>query len=187
MTQKILLIDLAHEADSIFKYEFVYPIADALRRAEAQPEIAHFTEISDDLLACYDKTILCGTALKDNTFADFIESFSWIKQWNRPILGICAGMQVISSVFGGRIVPRQIIGLEKIRIVLETPLLGMPREIEGYHLHNCGVTLPEGFDVIAGTSDSVDAFRHRSRSIYGIIFHPEVRNRWILGRFVDLQ
>lgn len=186
MTQKVLLVDLCHEEDSLSKYEFVYPVADTLKRAEAQAKIVHFTEISDDLLTCSDKTILCGTALKDNAYADCLESFSWIKQWKRPVLGICAGMQVIGAVSGGRIVPRPAIGLEKINIVLETPLLGVPREIEGYHLHNYGVTLPEGFQIVAGMRDSIDAFRHCSRPIYGIIFHPEVRNRWILKKFIDL-
>jgi GMP synthase (glutamine-hydrolysing) len=40
---------------------------------------------------------------------------------------------------------------------------------------------------VAGTTEVVEAFKHRERSIYGIIFHPEVRNRWILERFAGLQ
>ncbi|MGA9097614.1 MAG: hypothetical protein WB392_01635 [Methanotrichaceae archaeon] len=187
MTQKVLLVDLCHEVDSLSKYEFVYPIADTLKRAGAQPKIVHFTVVSDDMLASSDKTILCGTALKDNTYVDYLESFSWIKQWERPVLGICAGMQVIGSIFGGRIIPRPAIGLEKINIILETPLLGKPREIEGYHLHNYGVTLPDEFQMVAGMPDSIDAFRHSTRPIYGIIFHPEVRNRWVLKKFIDFK
>ncbi|MFB3764132.1 MAG: hypothetical protein ACE14P_02670 [Methanotrichaceae archaeon] len=186
MIQKVLLVDLCYEADSLSRYEFVYPIADMLKREETRPEIVHFTEISDDLLAGSDKAILCGTALKDNTYIDRLGSFSWIKRYERPILGICAGMQVISAVFGGRIVPRPNIGLETINIISDTPLLGEPREIEGYHLHNYSMTLPEGFQMVAGRSDSIDAFRHSSRPIYGILFHPEVRNRWILKKFIGL-
>lgn len=186
MTLDILLVDLCYEPDSLSRYEFVYPIADALMRAGARARIAHFTEISNDMLAGSEKAILCGTALMDNTYMDFVESFSWIKEWKRPLLGICAGMQVIGSVFGGLISPAPAIGLEKINIVLDTPLLGEPREIEGYHLHNYSVTLPEGFRIVAGTTHCIDAFRHSARPIYGIIFHPEVRNRWILEKFIDL-
>jgi GMP synthase (glutamine-hydrolysing) len=113
--------------------------------------------------------------------------FSWLTQYDGPVLGICAGMQVISAVFGGSIVPKPAIGLERIEIITDTPLLGEPRQIEGYHLHNYGVTLPEEFLLVAGTTEVVEAFKHRERSIYGIIFHPEVRNRWILERFAGLQ
>jgi GMP synthase-like glutamine amidotransferase len=73
-----------------------------------------------------------------------------------------------------------------IDIVAETPLLGEPRQIEGYHLHNYSVTLPEEFDLMAGTTDVVEAFRHSDRPLFGIIFHPEVRNKWILERFATL-
>jgi GMP synthase-like glutamine amidotransferase len=93
---------------------------------------------------------------------------------------------LVASVFGGEIVPQPKIGLEKIEIARETPLLGHPREIEGYHLHNSGVTLPLGFDLVAGRPSQIEAFKHAKRPIYGIIFHPEVRNRWVVERFVDL-
>ncbi|HOP31449.1 MAG TPA: gamma-glutamyl-gamma-aminobutyrate hydrolase family protein, partial [Spirochaetota bacterium] len=119
-------------------------------------------------------------------FAERINLFSWIEDLNKPILGICAGMQVVAAVFGGGIVPQPKIGLEKIEITRETDLLGPPRGIEGYHLHNYGVTLPPGFDLVAGRPGEVEAFKHSERPIYGIIFHPEVRNRWVVERFVIL-
>jgi GMP synthase-like glutamine amidotransferase len=166
-------------------YEFVLPIANAIDRAGAEYRIAHFMDVGDMLKGC-DKIILCGTALKDNVYADHVAAFSWMKQMDVPILGICAGMQVIGALFGGCIFSRPSIGLEKINIVLETPLLGKPGEIEGYHLHNYSVTLPQDFLPIAKTAEGMDAFKHCKRPIYGIMFHPEVRNRWILGHFANL-
>jgi GMP synthase-like glutamine amidotransferase len=182
----ILIVDLCYGPDSLSKFEFVSPIADTLRRLGSQLEVLHFNDISNDDLEKYDRIILCGTALKDNGYADQIDSFSWLKHFNKPVLGICAGMQVICKTFGGCIVPEPAIGLEKIQIVTETPLLGAPRQIEGYHLHNFGATIPSDFVLIAGTNDVVEAFKHINLPIYGIIFHPEVRNRWILERFVTL-
>jgi GMP synthase-like glutamine amidotransferase len=183
----ILLLDLCYEKDSLSKYEFVFPIGDTLRKAGARFEILHFTEMADDELGKFDKIILCGTALKDNIYADRIDMFSWLMRYDGPVLGICAGMQVISAIYGGAIVLKPAIGLERIEIVIDTPLLDEPRQIEGYHLHNYGVTLPKEFLLVAGTTQIVEAFKHRERSIYGIIFHPEVRNRWILERFAGLQ
>ncbi len=92
---------------------------------------------------------------------------------------------IVASVFGGEIVPQPKIGLEKIVIVRETPLLEPPREIEGYHLHNFGVTLPPRFDLVAGRPGQIEAVKHSERPIYGIVFHPEARNGWIVERFVE--
>ncbi len=182
----ILIVDLCREAESLSKYEFVDPIANSVRRAGSEYEVVHFTELTEDLIERSDRIILCGTALKDDLYARRIDLFSWIKDLEKPLLGICAGMQVMAAVFGGEIVPQPKIGLEKIEIVKETPLLGQPREIEGYHLHNFGVTLPPGFDLVGGGADRIEGFKHARRPIYGIIFHPEVRNRWIVERFVNL-
>jgi GMP synthase (glutamine-hydrolysing) len=185
----ILIVDLCFKPASLSRYEFVDPIAGIVRRAGSECEVVHFTELTGDLIEKADGIILCGTALKDNFFAERIDLFSWIDRINKPLLGICAGMQVVAAVFGGGIVPQPKIGLEKIKITRETDLLGPPREIEGYHLHNFGVTLPPGFGLVAvaGRPGSIEAIKHSERQIYGIIFHPEVRNRWIVERFVDLR
>lgn len=183
----ILLVDLCFEPESLSRSEFVEPIAGALQRAGFLCEIVHFTEVKQNDLEKYDKIILCGTALKDNAYAERLESFSWIRSCGQPVLGICAGMQVIGAVFGGMIVRQPAIGLEKMEIVRESPLLGEPREIEGYHLHNFGISLPEDFRILAGTPERVAAFQHGARHVYGIIFHPEVRNKWIIERFAALN
>jgi GMP synthase-like glutamine amidotransferase len=187
----ILLVDLCYEKDSLSRYEFVFPIANVLRRARVPHEVVHYAELSGDWLDRAEKFILCGTALKDNAYSERADLFSWMRRCEKPMLGICAGMQVIGMAFGGEMVPQPAIGLEKIEIIRDTPLLGEPKEIDGYHLHNFGVTLPEGFEIVAGKPVAgrpgrVEAFCHCERPIYGIIFHPEVRNRWIVERFADL-
>jgi GMP synthase (glutamine-hydrolysing) len=185
----ILLVDLCYEKDSLSQYEFVHPIAETLKRAGSCVEIQHFADLQEIDLENYDRVILCGTALKDNAYAKRLECFSWIRSFKRPILGICAGMQVIGSLFGGRIIPQPAIGLEEIEIVAGSALLGEPRRIAGYHLHNYAVTLPDDFLLLAGGPERggrVEAFVHRERPIFGVIFHPEVRNRWILERFAEL-
>ena len=182
----ILLVDLCFEKDSLSLCEFVHPIRDTLQRAGFFCNILHYTMVKPQELASYDKIILCGTGLLDNVYADHLQHFTWIRDFKKPILGICAGMQVIGAVYGGSIVQNQAIGLEQIEIVLASPLLGEPWQIEGYHLHNYAVTLPEGFMLLAGKSYASEAFLHRTHPTYGIIFHPEVRSRWILERFANL-
>ncbi len=183
----ILLIDLSLARDSLFKLEFVHPIRDALKDLGHCSDILHYSEVRPQDLASHDRVVLCGTALKDDGYARSLQSFAWVKGFDKPLLGICAGMQVISAVYGGSIVPGPAIGLKEIEILQKSPLLGEPRIIEGYHLHNSSVTLPEGFRLLAGKSNSAEAFRHPTRPTFAVIFHPEVRSRWILERFVNLS
>lgn len=183
----ILLVDLCYEKGSLSQYEFVHPIARALRMAGAAWKIEHYTEVEEQELQRYSHAVLCGTALQDNAYMDRLDSFDWIKSFRGPLLGICAGMQVIGSIFGGKLVPFASIGLEKIEILRETSLLGKPGQIDVYHLHGFGVTLPEEFILLAGSPEHAEAFRLIGGSVYGIIFHPEVRCRWILERFAGLQ
>ena len=186
MICRILLADLCYEKDSLSKFEFVYPIRDIFERSGFPCNICHYTEVKEDILASHDKVILCGTALKDNTYMERIEAFYWLNDLKKPILGICAGMQVISAFFGGSIVPHPAIGLNTIEITRSSPLLGEPRQIEGYHLHNYAATLPGGFLRLAGNAEVPEAFQHCTQPIYAVMFHPEVRNRWILERFANL-
>ncbi|MDF0592730.1 gamma-glutamyl-gamma-aminobutyrate hydrolase family protein [Methanotrichaceae archaeon M04Ac] len=179
----ILVVDLCFKPLSLSKYEFVDPIAGIAKRKGSEYEVVHFSELTENGIERADRIILCGTALKDGLYARRIDLFSWIRDLDKPILGICAGMQVLAAVFGGGIVPQPKIGLDGIDIVKETDLLGPPRRIEGYHLHNFGVTLPPGFDLVAGRPGEVEAFKDAERPVYGIIFHPEVRNRWIVEKF----
>jgi ABC transporter with metal-binding/Fe-S-binding domain ATP-binding protein len=182
----ILLIDLCFEKDSLSHYEFVLPIRDALERAGAYCDVRHYEEFASLEIARYDRIVLCGTALKDNEYAEHLHYFSWIKDCKKPILGICAGMQVIGAVYGGSIAANRAVGLEEIEIIRASPLLGEPRRIDGYHLHNYAVTLPQELALLAGSVDAAEAFQRGDDPVYGIIFHPEVRNRWILERFTHL-
>jgi len=181
-----LLVDLCYEKDSLSMYEFVLPIQETVKQAGAECDILHHTEISANKLEKYKRAILCGTALKDNAYNENLDAFSWILEWAKPVLGICAGMQVIAALSGGSILVKPAIGFGSIKIIRKTPLLGDPRQIEGFHLHKYAVTLPQGFDLLAGTIDNVEAFMHLEKPLYGIIFHPEVRNQWILGRFIRI-
>jgi GMP synthase-like glutamine amidotransferase len=187
----IIIVDLCHEKNSLSSYEFVHPIAETVNDCGFRYEILHYKELikdgqDTDWLENFFGLILCGTALKDNAYTEHPACFHWLRDWKKPALGICAGMQVLGSEFGGRIVPQPAIGLEKIAIIAESPLLGGQREIEAYHLHNYGATLPDHFRLLAGSPTCVEAFCHEELPIYGIIFHPEVRNRWILDKFLRL-
>lgn len=46
--------------------------------------------------------------------------------------------------------------------------------------------IPDRFIPLAVSDRCVQAIRHRSLPLYGLLFHPEVRNEWIIERFLRL-
>ena len=182
----ILLVDLCARPDSLFQYEFVHPVRAALKDCGHGSRILHYTELTPQDIDASERIILCGTALKDDEYLGHLSQLSWIRDFRRPLMGICAGMQVISAIYGGAAVPCPAIGLTEIDIIQDSSLLGEARPLEVYQLHNHAASLPEGFVLMAGSRDAPMAFRHPIRPTFGLLFHPEVRCRWILERFANL-
>ena len=60
------------------------------------------------------------------------------------------------------------------------------KEFEAYELHNYSVKPSKDFEILAKSKKCVQAIKHKSKPIYGILFHPEVRNKWIIKRFLKL-
>ena len=97
-----------------------------------------------------------------------------------PLLGICYGAQYLAYTFGGDVNPS--IAREYGRAMLEvtmsgTPLLkGVPAHSQVWMSHGDTISrLPEGGEVIASTSDVVNAAYHiKGEDTYAVQFHPEV-------------
>ncbi len=185
---EILLVDNCRQAGSLSRYEFVHPAQRALERAGASCRTCHYTLLDRPTLEGCDKVLLCGTALKDKECLNHLDRYSWLREWTGPVLGICTGMQIIAAAFGGRLLPRSepAIGLDEIQVICPSSLLGPCGKIEVYHLHDIDVSLPDEFLCLAGTDRAPEAFSHSTRPIWGLMFHPEVRNRWILERYAEL-
>ena len=100
---KILLVDSCYEADSLSQYEFVRPVQRILERTGFPCQVCHISLLNEERLKSCDKVVLCGTALKDNEYLNHLERYTWLKEGDRPVLGICAGMQIIAAIFGGEV------------------------------------------------------------------------------------
>jgi len=131
--------------------EFVKPITDLLPKN--QFIVKHYSELTEENIEKTDKIIICGTALKDNNYRNNLDKFVWLKTYNKPVLGICAGMQIIGLMQGHKLINNKKIGV-----------------FEGkYHLHNFGVK--DFRDEM-----KIDNFR-------GYLFHPEVLNKNLILEF----
>ena len=178
----ILVVDMNWKEDSLGFYEFVVPILTIAKKLD-DFVVRHYLKItSQDLNRC-NKIILSGTALKDNAFLSHLELFHWIKEIEKPSLGICAGMEVLGMVFGADLIESLEIGMTMIQTVKVNPLFF--GDFKAYSLHSYCVKPSDSFDILAKSAKSVQAIKHKNKKIYGLLFHPEVRNQEILINFIN--
>jgi GMP synthase-like glutamine amidotransferase len=180
----ILIIDMNWKKDSLAFHEFVSPIVSAVAPIE-ECKVKHFLDIDPSRLGDYDKIVLSGTTLKDHATLTQLAKFSWIKTCNKPILGICAGIQTISLLFGEPLKNCLQIGIADIKTLTATPLF--EGNFKAYTLHNFSVEPSPTFTALAESTRCTQAVKHIHKEIYGVLFHPEVRNLDILQRFVKLK
>lgn len=172
----ILIIKI--NKDPLHDLEFVKPIENISRR---KAKSVHYKKlIKSDLLRA-TQIIIAGTSLQDDDFQNYLDKFAWIKTIEKPIFGICAGAQIIASVFGAEIKQETEIGYYHENFTKD--FLGLKDKQEVYHLHNNYTTLPEGFEKYTD-SKLTQAIKHKEKPIYATLFHPEVRNKEMIINFV---
>ena len=85
-----------------------------------------------------------------------------------PALGVCGGMQSIALYFGGSL--KKVGGHIRTRHDLDGLVLS---NVNSYHEYAVDI-MPDGFFVTANADDGViEAIRHKSLPIAGIMWHPE--------------
>jgi GMP synthase (glutamine-hydrolysing) len=177
----ILVVDLNFKKDSLGFYEFVSPIVAIVEELD-ECVVRHYLEVKQENTRSYSKIILSGTALKDNATLNQPDRFQWIRDCGKPILGICAGMQTLGVVFGARLEKCWEIGMVQVTTLMANPLVSS--SFKAYALHNYSIQPSPEFDVLADSAQCVQAIKHKNKEIYDVLFHPEVRNKEIIQRFI---
>lgn len=187
---KILLISTCKER--LHELEFVKPIEDILSASDVGYFVKHYRELDKKDLDMADKVIICGTSLADFDYLMNFKRFDWIKDFKNPVLGICAGSQILVNLFGGRIFERgkKILDRKEIGFVVcsfKKVFLGLDGNMEVYGLHQVGIGISgkKSFLEAYGFSNKgLQAFKHKEKNIYGVLFHPEVRQKQLIEEFV---
>ena len=159
--------------------EFIKPILDLLD----DYKIVHYKNLKQEDLEKADKAIIAGTSLKDNDYLEEIEKFYWIKNFKKPILGICAGMQILALANGAKLKKAKEIGQTEIKILKQDSLIKNINKV--YSLHQFSISLPKGFQKIAESKISIQVIKKDNH--YGLLFHPEVLNKNIIISFANLN
>ncbi len=180
----ILIINICRE--KLHYYEFVKPICDILEIHGIKYNVKNYKEVKESDLIKAGKVIICGTSLYDNDFINYIDKFRWILEFNKPILGICGGMQIIGILFGGKLKKKTEIDFYMENFKEE--FLGAVGEMEVYHLHNYFIDFSKLDDFMIFNKGNISqAVKHKEKQVYGVLFHPEVRNKEMVLNFIKLQ
>jgi GMP synthase (glutamine-hydrolysing) len=177
----ILIVNVC--SDKLSYLEFVKPVEDIVEKAGAESFTRHFLSLNHHDMSRTQKVIICGTALKDFKYLDSSRKFAWINESQRPILGICAGMQILAKRFNGRIIERTRIGRYKVKIVRKNSVASKD-EFYSYFLNSKAVEPTEDFETLGESGNLKCIVKHKDRRLYGCLFHPEVLNPEIIINFL---
>ena len=193
-----MILIIASCKEKFHYYEFVKPIERLLIDLKLDYTIKPIDKISDKDFHNFEKIIITGTSLKDNFYINHPEKFAEMPNCDAPILGICAGMQMIGISYwlkqeNNRKADLRHVLRSKTEIgfskeFFSKEFLGLRGNNEVYHLHNNFIdfTRLEDFDIISKNEGIAQAVKHKSKQVYGVLFHPEVRQKELILNFLKL-
>lgn len=184
--KNILIISTCKE--KLHELEFVKPIEDILKNNKIKFKTINYKKLNNDYINQGSKIIITGTSLADNAFLEKknLKKFNFIKIYNKPLLGICAGMHIIGLINNNNLKKEKQIGPIELEFI--EPFLGIkPNEKhQVYALHRLYSEFNNKNFKIYSYNACPQAVKHKSKEIYGILFHPEVRNKKIIEEFVKI-
>jgi putative glutamine amidotransferase len=116
----------------------------------------------------FDCLVLTGgpDSLARHTTEDLL--FQHALDLGKPIIGVCHGAFTVNDLTGGT--NGLILGHDNGVHLVE--MEGSEHVVNSYH-SQCVSTLGTDIIPLAITVDGIEAFKHNSKEIYGIVWHPE--------------
>ena len=183
MIDSIVILDFGSQYSQL--------ISRRIREARVYCELFPWDTTEDRVLALNPKGFILsgGPASVYDSGAPKIPTY--VLQSERPVLGICYGMQALAQSLGGLVAGSNIreYGPAEVETFIPNPIIGMGNH-EVWMSHGDRVeVLPEGFRVLANSLYSpVAVMGDIDRGYYGLQFHPEVHHtpggEKILQRFI---
>ena len=125
----------------------------------------------------FDAIVLSGGSLFSvaHNKKRYSKELEIIKNYEKPILGVCLGFELINFAFGEKLELMDKIEKGKIRIkqISKDKLFNsIPKEFEVYESHRWIITKNRFLKSIAKSKDGIEAVKHPEKNIWGVQFHP---------------
>lgn len=138
----------------------------------------------------FDGAILTGSPQGDDIVEHHLPYFLWVKDFEKPVLGICAGHHITGFMYGSEILrsiePES--GDFDIEILKDDFLFeGLPEIFKVKQMHNDSITLPNEFELLASSEICKNqVMKHKTKALYTCQFHPEFYNHQLIRNFIGL-
>jgi GMP synthase (glutamine-hydrolysing) len=128
-----------------------------------------------------DGLVLSGGAPRIGLDGDLGNCADYLERAVFPILGICAGHQLMARFFGGTVKPSKTpeFGKVELTIIKKDRLFNsVPEKSIVWESHNDEViNLPNDLVFLAESENcKIQAMKHKIKPFYGLQFHPEVEH-----------
>ena len=147
--------------------------------------VRHYTQLEQDVPAP-DGIVLSGCFTgwdRERLRETFAAELALVRETDVPLLGVCAGAQLIGLAFGAPLLypggEHEEFGFLPQTVVERHPLLdGLGGTFRCFEHHRGQLgCLPDGFRLLATRGNCpVQMFAHRTRPLFGTQFHPELQN-----------
>ena len=87
-------------------------------------------------------------------------------------------------IFEDKIIKNLEIGMVNIETLEKNSLCG--GKFQAYSIHNYSIGNLVYFTILAQSETSVQVIKHKTKDIFGVSFHPEVRNESIIRNFLSI-
>lgn len=183
---KILLVNNAEPGIT----EFSLPIKKIIKAIGSTSIFIEYADCLNFNFNEFDGAILTGSPQGDDIVEHHLPYFQWIQNFEKPILGICAGHHITGFIYGSKILrsKESEAGNFEIQIIKDNPLFkSLPNSFTVKQMHNDSITLPNEFELLATSKTcKIQLMKHRNKSLYTCQFHPEFYNHQLIKNFINL-
>ena len=184
--QQILIINSAEREVT----EFYQSIEAILEELKVEYRSINYRDTGSVDFDEYAGVIITGSPQGDDIVEAHQPYFRWVKNYQKPVIGICAGHHVVGYMHGAEylrsVEPES--GTFEIEQMKDDPIFeGLPTTFDAQQMHNDSISLPEGFTHLAKSQVCFNqAMKHNEKPLYTFQFHPEYLNREIFRNFCKM-
>lgn len=142
-------------------------------------EIIELSQIPAVDISSFDLIILSGSStlsITNNYHSLWETEIELILTSSKPIIGICFGCELIAHTFGATLkrLHNKQKGIVTILPSKSSDIFNQLGDLRVYEAHRWSiVSLSQELEGLALSNSGIEIFRHKTRPIYGLQFHPE--------------